>query len=162
LSKEPHVYLAYRRTLAIGGTVAAIVGLGGTALAVSGSDTVKGTAPSSSSAPSTAKKHAGKHSLPKRLEHGQFVTKGKDGAVTRTVYRGTVTAASATSITVKAADGASQTFAVNKDTAVRARAKGAKPTKTTIASIAKGDTVVAAGTGTGTVTAKRVVELPKK
>jgi hypothetical protein len=157
LNKEPHVYLAYRRTLAIGGTVAAIVGLGGTALAVSGSDTVKGTAPSS-----TAKKHAGKHSLPKRLEHGQFVTKGKDGAVTRTIYRGTVTAASATSITVKAADGASQSFTVNKDTVVRARAKGAKPTKTTIASIAKGDTVVAAGTGTGTVTAKHVVELPKK
>lgn len=151
------MYLVYRKALAVGGTVAAIVGLGGTALAVSGSDTVSGKP---ASKPANGKKHEGKGLL-KRLEHGQFVTKGKDGTVTHTVYRGSVTAVSATSITVQAADKKSQTYTVTKDTKIRQRTKGSKPTASTIAKIAKGDQVAVAGIGTSKVTARNIVELAK-
>lgn len=157
------MYLNYRKTIAVGGTAAAILGLGGTALAVSGTDTVHGRV-ASQAAPDAGKTkdHKGGKGLLKRLEHGQFVTKTKKGTVTHTIYRGTVTAVSATSITVQSADKKTQTYVVTKDTKIRERAKGKKPAASTIAKIAKGDTVAVAGIGTPKVTARMVVELPKK
>lgn len=55
-----------------------------------------------------------------RALHGEFVVKDKDGKiVTRVVQRGTVTAVSATSISLRSEDGFTGTYAVNGDTRVR-------------------------------------------
>lgn len=53
------------------------------------------------------------------VQHGELTITGSDGKpVVMTVQRGTVTAASATSLTVRSADGFSQTYAVNASTRV--------------------------------------------
>ncbi len=153
----------YRKVLITGVTAAAIVGAGGTALALSGSDQTSGT-PSATSSSSPAK--AGKHDhkgrgakVLRRLAHGQFVVKGKGGTFeTHDIIRGTVTAVSATSVTVQAPDKKSETFAVNKDTKVRVRDNG-KGAASTISKVAKGDHVMVAGTGTTSLTAKHVVDV---
>lgn len=161
------MYLMYRKVLVGGVTAAAIVGAGGTALAVSGSDSTSGT-PSGTASTShnggKAGKHKGMGKLLRRLEHAQITTKGKNGAVTHDLIRGTVTAVSPTSISVRAADKTSETFTVTKDTKVRARSgtKGVKPTDSSIGKIAKGDQVFVSGTGTTTVEAQRIVEVPAK
>lgn len=91
------------------------------------------------------------------LSHAQWVSKDpKTGAfVTHNAIRGSVTAVSPTSITVKAADGISKTFAVNSGTKVRA--KGAeKAAPSTIAKVKVGDRVGVLGTGTGPMTATHI------
>jgi Domain of unknown function (DUF5666) len=151
----------YRKVLITGVTAAAIVGAGGTALALSGSDQTSGTpSNTTSSAPAKAGKHDHKgNRMLRRLAHGQFVVKGKDGKFeTHDIIRGTVTAVSATSITVQAQDKKSETFAVNKDTKVRVRDNG-KGAASTISKVAKGDRVMVAGTGTSSLTAKHVVDV---
>jgi hypothetical protein len=151
----------YRKVLITGVTAAAIVGAGGTALALSGSDQTSGTPSSTtSSAPAKAGKHDHRgNRMLRRLAHGQFVVKGKDGRFeTHDIIRGTVTAVSATSITVQAQDKKSETFAVTKDTKVRVRDKG-KGAASTISKVAKGDRVMVAGTGTSALTAKHVVDV---
>ncbi len=163
------MYLNYRKTLAVAGTAAAVLGIGGTAMAMSGDHTVAGSAVTPAAAQQAAKADKGEkgkdkakgHALLRRLEHGQFVTKGKDGAVTHTLWRGTVTAVSPTSVTVQAADKKSQTYVVGKETKVKERVKGQKPADSSISKIAKGDQVMVTGTGTPTVTARAIVELPK-
>jgi hypothetical protein len=153
----------YRKILLGGVAAAVIVGAGGTALAVTGSSTTAGTpsASSSSSPSSSSSKKADakkKHPFLRRLEHGQFVTRGKGGqAVTHDLIKGTVTAVSSTSITVQATDKKSETFAVTKDTKVRVRKDG-KGSASTVASVAKGDHVMVSGTGTSTFTAGAIVD----
>jgi hypothetical protein len=152
----------YRKTLIAGATAAAIVGAGGTALALSGSDTTPG-APAG--AAPTAAHHPGKGLLGKgkmlrRLAHAQIVMRGKDGFVTHDLIAGTVTSVSATTITVQASDKTSETFAVTKDTKVRVRSNG-KGAASTIAHVASGDHVLVAGTGTSSLTAKHVVDVKK-
>lgn len=165
------MYLMYRKVLIGGVTAAAIVGAGGTALAISGSDSTSGKpSPTATTAPGGGKhgdkagKHKGKGKLLRRLEHAQITVKGKDGAITHNLILGSVTAVLPTSITVQAADKVSQTFVVTKDTkfAERSGEKGKKPTTSSIAKIAKGDHVFVSGTGTSKVEAKRVVEVPAK
>ncbi|WP_375492972.1 hypothetical protein [uncultured Jatrophihabitans sp.] len=156
----------YRKVLITGVTAAAIIGAGGTALAVTGSDSPSTPAKPSSSSGSSAKhdhdgkkgKH-GKHGLLRRLEHGQFVSRGKDGkTVTHDLISGTVTAVSPSSITVQSADKKSETFAVTKDTKIRVRDNG-KGAESTINKVAKGDRAVVAGTGTSKYTALHVVDV---
>ncbi|WP_143056292.1 hypothetical protein [Pedococcus cremeus] len=54
------------------------------------------------------------------VQHGELTVTGSDGkAVVMTVQRGTVTAASATSVSVRSDDGYAQTYAVNASTRVR-------------------------------------------
>ena len=154
----------YRKVLISGVTAAAIIGAGGTALAVTGSDSSSTPAKPGSSSSSTAKHDhhgkngkKGKKGMLRRLEHGQFVTRGKDGkTVTHDLIRGTVTSVSATSITVQAKDKKSETFAVTKDTKVRVRENG-KGAESSISKVAKGDRAEVAGTGTSTYTAQHVV-----
>lgn len=151
----------YRRILIGGMTAAAVVGAGGTAIALTGSDSTNGTpaaAPASTSASAPA--HSGKGKLLRNMAHAEIVTKGKDGFVTHTLINGTVTAVSATSITVQAADKHSQSFVVDKDTKVRMRTNG-KGAASSIDKVVKGDHVVATGTGTSTVTAKHVIDIKK-
>jgi hypothetical protein len=153
----------YRKVLIGGMTAAAIVGAGGTALAVTGSDTTSGTP----SPTATAAKHQpgkgqakGKGRLLRRLQHAQITTRGKGGFVTHDLIKGTVTSVSAGSISVQSADKKSETFVVNKDTKVRVRSNG-KPAASSIDKVMKGDTVLVAGTGTSTFTAKHVVDVKK-
>jgi hypothetical protein len=55
-----------------------------------------------------------------RVQHGEVTVTGSDGkAVVMTVQRGTVTAASTTSVSVRSDDGYAQTYAVNSSTRVR-------------------------------------------
>jgi hypothetical protein len=87
---------------------------------------------------------------------GEFVVPdGKGGWRTVQMQRGTVTAVSSTSLTVKSADGVSKTYVLTKDTLVDAARDG-------IATVAKGDTVgVLATVSGGTATATTVRDLTK-
>ena len=160
------------KNVAIGGAVAAaIVGVGTASVALTGSDNSSPSTTSSTSAPSAAGpnkegRHLGRHPLARlgNLLHGQWVTKNKDGkVVTHDEIHGTVTAVSATSITVKASDGVTQTYAVTSDTKVRQRTEG-KPRSGEASDISKvhnGDNVAVLGTGTDTLTATAVLDIVK-
>jgi len=149
------------KKIVIAGSAAAVVlGAGTAALAVSGSNS-----PNSSSAAQGAA-HAGKAAgLGKRAElrralHASWVTrdaKNSDSFVTHDAIRGQVTAVSASSITIKAADNVSETYAVNSSTKVRSRADG-KGKAGTIGEVKSGDQVIVLGTGSGTLTATHVLD----
>ena len=86
--------------------------------------------------------------------HGQFtVPKSGGGYQTIDVQRGTVTAVSSSSITVKSADGYSQTYAVSSSTEVNAQAAG-------IGTVKVGHTVGVMATVSGkTPTAASIIDL---
>ncbi len=88
------------------------------------------------------------------LVHGQFTApKSGGGYQTVDVQRGTVTAVSATSVTVKSADGYSLTYTVTSKTLVDAQAAG-------IGSVKKGDSVIITATVSGsTPTAADIIDL---
>ncbi len=98
--------------------------------------------------------------------HGEFVVKAADGTITtmREVH-GTVTAVSSSSITVKAEDGYSATFAIDEDTDVRTglpdrnSAPDAESTDT-IADVTVGDVARVHGSVSGsTATAEHVMAM---
>ncbi len=93
------------------------------------------------------------------LSHAQWVSKDpKTGAfVTHNAVRGSVTAVSPTSITVKAADGISKTFAVNSGTKVRVQG-AEKAATSTLSQVKVGDRVGMLGTGTGPMTATHIAD----
>ena len=134
----------------------------------------------------TARKHARAGALTalKGVQHAQWVTAGKDGAyVTHDAIRGSVTAVSPTSVTVRADDGVSQTYAVSATTKVslsaakhgRADSTSAAPStpmggattpsgphggsRGSVSDVSDGDQVLVTGTGTGTgtLTAERIL-----
>jgi hypothetical protein len=158
----------YRKILIGGVTAAVIVGAGGAALALSGA----GSDGSTATVASSDRQSPGLHPLGtlrmlrrdarllRHVAHGEVVIDGKDGFVTHDVIVGTVTSVSPTSITVRAADNTSETYAVTKDTRVRVlgdRSRGLS----SIDDIATGDHVGVAGTGTSTLTAKHVLKLER-
>ncbi|MEP7020963.1 MAG: hypothetical protein ABI808_09945 [Pseudonocardiales bacterium] len=149
----------WKKIAIAGGVCAAVAGIGTAAVATSGSSSKPGS-PSSS----TAKDHGAKDRPGKGLRqalHAQWVTKGKDGKfVTHDAIRGTVTAVSATSITVLAEDKKSETFTVNGDTKVRVRTNG-KSAKSTVAQVHTGDKALVVGTGTTALTAKGILDAGK-
>ena len=93
----------------------------------------------------------------KGFQHAEWVTKG-DGStyVTHQAILGQVETVSASSITVKASDGTSMTFAVNDQTKVRQRAK-AGSTGLTIADVKQGQTVLVGGEKSPDLTAKNIL-----
>ena len=150
------------RTIALAGaTAAAIVGVGTAAIAASGPSATPGAGSAAKTGQTQQQgkhangKHAGKHNGQKlraalrHSVHGSVVTKNKDGYVVHTSVRGTVTAVSATSVTVKAADGYTKTFVIDKTTKIRekATAKGKKPTAGTVSDLKTGDQVGVLGKG---------------
>ena len=153
----------WKKIAIAGGVCAAMVGVGSAALATSGSSSTPGSpAAPSSSAPSgksatTAAKHKGR-AVVRRAVHAQWVTKDKDGKtfVTHDAIRGSVTAVSPTSITVRAADKKSETFQVTSATKVRIRTNG-NGAKGTISQVHTGDLALVLGTGTTTLTAHGIV-----
>jgi hypothetical protein len=88
------------------------------------------------------------------LIHGEFtVPKSGGGYQTLDVQQGTVTAVSATSVTVKSADGYSVTYTVTSKTLVDAQAAG-------IGSVKKGDSLFVTATVSGTTpTATNIIDL---
>jgi hypothetical protein len=117
--------LTRKVALGVAGVVAAgVLGTAGVAAATSNDST---PAPSASAAPSSSapkadhpKAKRAKRALIGRGMHGEWVVKGKDGKpVTLETVRGTVTAVGSSSVTVKAEDGFTATFAANSDTKVR-------------------------------------------
>ncbi len=154
------------KKIVIAGSAAAVVlGAGTAALAASGSNSPSST-PSSSAAASAGKAKAAhaKRSELRRALHASWVTRnGKNSTsfVTHDAIRGQVTAVSATSITVKAADNVSETYAVNSSTKVHSRADG-KGKAGTISEVKSGDAVIVLGTGSGTLTATHVLDGAKK
>ncbi|MDP9117914.1 MAG: hypothetical protein M3O28_11785, partial [Actinomycetota bacterium] len=116
----------WKKIVVTGAIAAAVLGSGTAAIAMSGSASGSGT-PTASSATGATNAHAGRKTLATHALHGSFVTREKGSStqfVTHDAIRGTVTAVSPESITVKAADNTSQTFVVNSATKVRQRANG--------------------------------------
>jgi hypothetical protein len=160
--------------LAIAGAIlGAAVGTGTVAVAATGSTTSGtplGTSTSSSapvgppggSGPRQGPAHRRHLGMLRRAVHATWVSKDpkSNKFVTHEAIRGQVTAVSATSISVKAADNTSQTYTVTSSTKVRQRTdrKGAAGT---ISAVHKGDDVAVMGTGTGTPTANVVIDLKK-
>jgi hypothetical protein len=120
--------LTRKVALGVAGVVAAgVLGTAGVAAATSNDSTAApaasaAPAPSGSAAPKAdhPKAKRAKRALVGRGMHGEWVVKGKDGKpVTLETVRGTVSAVSPSSVTVKAEDGFTATFATNSDTKVR-------------------------------------------
>ncbi len=95
-----------------------------------------------------------------RLRHVLHATWVTGGAkpTTHDAIRGEVTAVSASSITVRARDGVSMTFAVTSSTKVRERHAG-KGTDSSIGKVAVGDRALVTGVGSSGLTARHVVYL---
>jgi hypothetical protein len=92
----------------------------------------------------------------RRALHATWVTQGPNGTVTHQAIRGEVTAVSSSSITVRARDGFSLTYAVTADTRVRARAAG-RGTDSSIGAVKVGARALVMGTGPTNPTAGLVV-----
>ena len=110
------------------------------------------------------KKDAARFRLARAL-HATWVTKNKKGVVTHQAVRGEVTAATATSITVKAADGFSQTYSVGAGTKVFTRnlsatdKAGRKATASSMSAVKAGVRALVVGEGATKPSANRVVFL---
>lgn len=98
----------------------------------------------------------GLHARLLRALHATWVTEGTAGPVTHQAVRGEVAAVTGSSITVRAMDGFSLTFAVTGDTRVRVRANG-KGTDSTIGAVRVGAKALVTGLGATNPTARVVV-----
>jgi len=167
-----------KKIVIAGAAAAAVLGAGTAALAVSGSSSSPTSPAASSSQPpgksgqapgksgqapgnqargNQAKRRPGLN-LARRALHATWVTRtGSSGFVTHDAIRGQVTAVSAGSITVKAADDVSQTYAITGDTKVHLRADG-KGKAGSIGEVKTGDRVIVLGTGTSSLTATQVLD----
>jgi hypothetical protein len=153
-----------KKVVLAGSAAAVVLGAGTAALAATGSSSPS-AAPSTGSTAGQTGNHAKaapgkKRSELRRALHATWVTRaGKSSTsyVTHDAIRGQVTAVSATSITVKAVDNVSQTYAITSSTKVHSRAAG-KTAKSTIASVKNGDQVAVLGTGASTLTATQVLD----
>lgn len=96
----------------------------------------------------------------RQLLHGERVVKDKDGKIiTVDTQRGTVSAVSASSMSVRSSDGTTWMWTLNGTTKVR----GANLKRETASSIKAGETVAVAGERTGdTRTARAVADPPPK
>lgn len=150
----------WKKVLISGAVGAAILGAGGTALAATGSSSPSPTPSTTSSTPATHSGHTkAKHRIAatmRRTVQATWVT-GKDGHfVTHDAIRGTATVGTS-SITVKAADGTSETFAVTSKTKVRD--KGDLKKVVPFSTVHNDDVVGVLGTGSGSsLTATQIVD----
>lgn len=153
----------WKKVLVVGATAAAILGAGTAALAVTGS---AGPTPSPSTAPATPHhaKATARRERRRGLRHAEHATiTVKDakapGFLTHDAVRGTVTAVSPSSITVRSADGTVESYLVTATTVVHTKADGkAKGETGQIGAVSDGDTVRVLGTGTTTLTATHVLD----
>lgn len=146
----------------IAGSAVAAAGIAGAGLAAGVALADPGPAsptPTPSASPQAVTghgKHKGKHDGAidaKHMLHGEFVTKAKTGYATFDTQRGSITAVSATSISLKSADGFTATYAVTADAKVRKNGAGATITEVKTGDLAR---VVASKNGS-TLTVKGLV-----
>lgn len=110
------------------------------------------------------KKDAARDRLARAL-HATWVTKNKKGTVTHQAIRGEVTAVSATGVTLKAADGFSQTYTVGAGTKVGVRnlsatdAAGRKATTSTFGALKVGAHALVMGSGATSPVATKILFL---
>jgi len=165
----------YRKIAIAGATAAVIVGAGTAALAVSGSSDTTSGHPASPTQKTGKQRGGAIIKALRHAQHGELVTRGKDSTfVEHDAIVGQVTAVSPTSISVKAADGFSETFTIDKTTKVRKRpttaatsgAAKAKGVAAKISDVKSGDTVAVVGkrpsTATGNPVATVVIDGVKK
>lgn len=151
------------RRIIAGGAAGTVVAGAAIAAAVALSGPVSASTPSATPSPSTSSStgaashhpHRGKirGELGKNFLHTDTVTLDKDGKPqTIEAISGTVTDVSATSITVKASDGVSMTFAVTADTKVGSFDASATPkvAKAAISDVTQNSSVVVGGKVPGT------------
>ena len=117
-----------RRTAAVvaAWSTVAVIGIGSVGVAMAADN---GSASPSTSASASASANPGGatggpaakklHGLRSRALHGEFVAQTKDGLKTVVLQKGSVTALSATSVTVKSTDGYTVTWTINDQTRVR-------------------------------------------
>lgn len=156
----------WKKVMIASGIGAVIIGSGGAALAATtSSSTSPSPATSSTSTPTASKagstsgtKHHQRDPL-RRAEHAQWVTHDKktNTNVTHDEIRGTVTAASPTSISVKAIDGTSETYSVASTTKVHAKGD-TKTSPGTISQVKVGDRAIVVGTGSSTLVATHIID----
>jgi hypothetical protein len=170
IGEDFEMILTRKVALGVAGVAAAGV-LGTAGVAAATSDNATPTAATASSAPSSGaatpadkagkdgkdgRRHKIRRAVIARGMHGEWVVKGKNSKpVTLATIRGEVTAVSPTSVTVKAEDGVSETFAVNSDTKV----KGADVTS--ISGVKVGAKGAMVGVKNGNTTTARVVLVRK-
>lgn len=148
-----------RTTIAAAAALAVLTG-GGVALAeTTGSSSSPAPTASGTPAATAGTHHRGARHVLTHALHAQWVTRSKAGVdTTWDAIRGTVTAVSPTSVTARAADGVSATFAVTPSTKVHVKGQ-AKGTTSSIGTVKAGDDVGVLGTGSGSLTADRVVDV---
>jgi hypothetical protein len=158
--------LTRKVALGVAGVAAAgVLGTAGVAAATSQNAAPTATAsPAPSGGAATPDGKAGKDGKRHRIRraviargmHGEWVVKGKDGKpVTLATIRGEITAVSPTSVTVKAEDGVSETFAVSSDTKVKG------PDVTSISGVKVGAKGAMVGVKNGNTTTARAVLVRK-
>jgi hypothetical protein len=121
--------ISWARPALVAAVVVALAG-GGTAVALAETSAPPPpSTPSAAPASPGAKAHPKKarHPLARRAEHGEVVLHGKAGDRTVDVQRGIVTAASPSSVTVRSADGFSQTYAFTPTSKVRKQKAASQP-----------------------------------
>ncbi len=150
-----------KKIVLAGSAAAVVLGAGTAALATSGA--AAPAAGKAAAGAATAKAPRSELKQLRRALHAQWVTRdGNDKAafITHDAIRGEVTAVSPTSLTVKAQDGVSQTYAITAATKVHSRAAG-KGKTVTIGEVHSGDRVAVLGTGTSTLTARQILDATK-
>jgi hypothetical protein len=157
----------WKKVVIASGIGALNIGSGGAALAASTSSTSPSPATSSTSTPSAGKaastsgpvKHHRRRDPLLRAEHAQWVTHDKktNTNVTHDEIRGTVTAVSPTSISVKATDGTTETYSVASTSKVHAKGD-TKTSPGTISQVKVGDRAIVVGTGSSTYAATRIID----
>jgi hypothetical protein len=95
--------------------------------------------------------------LRKHIEHGQITVETKKGDQTIDVQRGTVTAATSTTLTVKSNDGFTLTWTIGSPISVFDHG-----TKSDVSAVKTGAIVGVAGTQSGSITTARLIVIPKR
>lgn len=135
----------------VAGTVAlALAGIGGGVAFASGN--APAVAPAAATTPSTpaAPHHARRWA--NRVEHGEFTVRTKQGSRVVDVQRGRVTAVSATSVSVRSADGFTHAYSVTGTSQIRDRKQAS-----TVGAVHTGDRVTVFATRSGnTETVRRM------
>lgn len=122
---RPALVAAVVVTLACGGTAVALAETSAPA-----PPSTPSAAPASPGAQAPQKKAPAKkarRALARRAEHGEVVLHGKAGDRTVDVQRGVVTAASASSVTVRSTDGFTQNYAFTPTSKVRKQKAASRP-----------------------------------
>jgi len=146
----------FKKFVVVGGASLAILGLGTAAFASAPAAT--GSPTPALAAPAAHKLHAHRGHAETRAIHGQWVTQNGTKFTTHDEIRGAVTAVSSTSISVKAADGVTESYVVGARAKVHLKADG-KGKAGTISEVKVGDHVAVIGAGTGPLTARRVLDM---